>query len=141
MPLMPNESDSVTGDLAPDDLALDKHAADEPAADVAADELAPDPAYEARVLRAFVKDGRLVSLPARQKKKLVVLRYLLDRVLPDDAAVEERELNARLAAWHPDVAALRRYLVNAGLVDRAGMVYRRAVPELRGAEPTGPPFV
>ena len=127
---MPDESDSVTDQLAAD-----------AAYELPADDLAADAAYEARVLRAFVKNGRLVSLPARQKKKLVVLRYLLDRVLPDHAAVEERELNARLAAWHPDVAALRRYLVNAGLVDRVGMVYRRAIPERRGAGPTGPPFV
>jgi hypothetical protein len=106
------------------------------------DELAADAAYEAKVLRAFIKDGRLVSLPARQKKKLVVLRFLLDQVLPDVAEVDEPELNVRLATWHPDVAALRRYLVNAGLVNRSGMVYRRAEPEPpRGAEPTGPPFV
>jgi hypothetical protein len=106
------------------------------------DELAADAPYQARVLRAFIKDGRLVSLPARQKKKLVVLRYLLDQVLPGDAEVDERELNARLGAWHPDVAALRRYLVNAGLVNRSGMVYRRVEPAPpRGVEPTGPPFV
>lgn len=104
------------------------------------DELAADAAYQTKVLRAFIKDGRLVSLPARQKKKLVVLRYVLDQVLPDDAEVDEPELNARLVAWHPDVAALRRYLVNAGLVDRGGMLYRRALPP-RGAEPTGPPLV
>src|SRR4051794_28183373 len=109
------------------------------------DEPAADAPYEARVLRAFVKDGRLVSLPARQKKKLVVLRFLLEQVLPDDAQVDEPELNIRLAAWHPDVAALRRYLVNAGLVNRSGMAYRRAdraepAPP-RGPDPTGPPFV
>jgi len=87
-----------------------------------------DPAFEARVLRAFVKDGRLVSFPARERKKLVVLRFLLDRVLPDEAPVEERELNLRIALWHPDVAVLRRYLVDTGLATRAGMAYRRAIP-------------
>jgi hypothetical protein len=85
-----------------------------------------DPAYAAKVLRAFIRADRLVSLPARERKKQVVLRYLLERVLPDDREVEERELNARLAAWHPDVAALRRYLVDAGLATRTGMAYRRA---------------
>jgi hypothetical protein len=85
-----------------------------------------DPAFEAKVLRAFIKGDRLVSLPARERKKQVVLRYLLDRVLPDESEVGEPELNARLAAWHPDVAALRRYLVDSGLASRTGMTYRRA---------------
>jgi hypothetical protein len=87
-----------------------------------------DPAFEARVLRAFIRKGRLVSLPARERKRRVVLRYLLDEVFPDLEPIDERDVNLRLALWHPDVAALRRYLVDAGLVTRAGMVYRRAVP-------------
>jgi hypothetical protein len=87
-----------------------------------------DPAFEARVLRAFIKGDRLVSLPARARKKQVVLRFLVTRVLSDDEAVEEPELNRRLATWHPDFAALRRYLVEAGLVSRSGMSYRRGIP-------------
>jgi hypothetical protein len=31
-----------------------------------------------------------------------------------------------LAVWHPDVAALRRYLVDGGLLTRAGGVYWRS---------------
>jgi hypothetical protein len=85
-------------------------------------------AFEARVLRAFIRKGRLVSLPARERKRRVVLRYLLDEVFPDLEGVAERDVNMRLALWHPDVAAVRRYLVDAELVTRAGMVYRRAVP-------------
>jgi len=36
---------------------------------------APD-AGEAKVIRSFFRDGRLVSIPAREKKKLVVLRHI-----------------------------------------------------------------
>jgi hypothetical protein len=32
----------------------------------------------------------------------------------------------RQALWHLDVAALRRYLVDAGLAERSGMTYRRS---------------
>jgi hypothetical protein len=98
-----------------------------------------DPAFEARVLRAFIRKGRLVSLPARERKRRVVLRYLLEEVFPDLEPVDERDVNLRLALWNPDVSALRRYLVDAGLVTRAGMVYRRAVPS--PDRPGGPPFV
>jgi hypothetical protein len=66
---------------------------------------APDePAYEARVLGAFIRKGRLVSLPARERKRRVVLRYLLDQVFPDIEAVDERDVNMRLALWHPGPA-------------------------------------
>jgi hypothetical protein len=84
---------------------------------------------DATVLRAFVKGHRLVSIPARQGKKAIVLRFLVDQVLPDATEVDEPEMNARLAAWHPDVAALRRYLVDTGLAGRTGMRYRRS-PDL-----------
>jgi hypothetical protein len=35
-------------------------------------------------------------------------------------------VNERLAVYHEDVAALRRYLVSAGLMTRSGGIYRRA---------------
>ena len=88
-----------------------------------------EPSYEARVLRAFIADGRLKSIPARDRKKVVIYRHLLDRVLPDpDEVVQERDLNMRLALWHPDVATIRRGFVDLGLASRYGMAYRRSVP-------------
>jgi hypothetical protein len=103
--------------------ALERQRELERGIDLAADD---DPAFEAKVLRSFVSGGRLVRMPARLRKKGVILRHILGDVLPDDRAIEEPELNARLARWNPDVAALRRYLVDGGLVDRAGMTYRRS---------------
>ena len=91
-----------------------------------------DPQFEARVLRAFVRGGRLASIPARERKKRVILRWLVDQVLPDGAPVDERELNMRIALLNPDVSALRRYLVDAKLAGREGMVYRRAIPVRAG---------
>jgi hypothetical protein len=98
-----------------------------------------DPAFEAKVIRAFIRGDRLASIPARDRKKRVILRFLLDRVFPDLEPVDERDVNMRLALWHPDVASLRRYLVDAGLVTRVGMVYRRVAPPTD--RPGGPPFV
>jgi hypothetical protein len=101
-----------------------------------------DPTYEEKVLRAFVRDGRLVRIPARERKKRVILRWLLDRAFPDDGPVDEPDVNMRLAVWKPDVSALRRYLVDSGLVTRDGMVYRRVPPAPpRETEPGGPPLV
>ena len=84
--------------------------------------------YEAKVIRAFIRDDRLVSIPARDKKRQVVLRYLLERCFPEDRVYPEKEVNQRLALVHRDVAALRRYLIESGLMTRASGDYRRVEP-------------
>ena len=82
---------------------------------------------EAKVLRAFIADGRLSSIPAQERKRLVVLRYLRDEVFTEDRGYPEKEINQRLALFHPDVASLRRHMVDGGLVTREAGVYRRVV--------------
>ncbi|MGY1604315.1 DUF2087 domain-containing protein [Geodermatophilus sp. SYSU D00815] len=88
-----------------------------------AEPLSPDPAEDA-VLSAFVRGGRLVSIPAQQSKRRVVLEHLV-RVFEPGVRYPEREVNALLAVWYPDHAALRRYLVDEGLLSREGGVYWR----------------
>ena len=80
-------------------------------------------ALDARVLCAFLEDGRLVSIPAQAKKRLVVLRYLATTVFEPGRRYAEKEVNQRLALLHPDVASLRRYLVEAGFMRREASVY------------------
>ena len=53
-----------------------------------------------RVLRRFFKDGRLVTIPAKERKRLVVLRYLRDKVFTEDRTYPEAEVNQRLALFH-----------------------------------------
>ena len=86
----------------------------------------PDPDREAaRVIDTFFRDGRLLSIPARQGKRLYVLRELRDRCFAEDRDYPEKEVDMRLALVHPDVAALRRYLVDARLMSRSNGIYRR----------------
>ena len=80
---------------------------------------------EAKTLRAFLVDGRLVSIPAQPRRRDVVLRLLLERVFTEDRTYPEKEVNQRLALFHPDVASLRRYLVDEGYVEREAGMYRR----------------
>jgi hypothetical protein len=84
------------------------------------------PSYEDKVIRAFIRGDRLVSIPARDKKRRVILRFLVDRCFAEDRAYPEKEINQRLALYHADVAALRRYLVEAGFMTRQAGEYRRA---------------
>jgi len=81
-----------------------------------------------KVLRAFVRDGRLVSIPAKPKKRELLLPFILERCFPEDRDYEEKEVNQRLALLYQDVSALRRYLIDAGLMTRAAGIYRRTTP-------------
>ncbi|HEY7130732.1 MAG TPA: DUF2087 domain-containing protein [Candidatus Limnocylindrales bacterium] len=81
-----------------------------------------------KVVRAFLRDDRLVSIPAKPAKRALLLPVILDRCFPEDREYEEKEVNMRLALLHPDVAALRRYLVDGGLMTREAGIYRRANP-------------
>lgn len=84
------------------------------------------PAEVARVLRGFFDEDRLTAIPANAAKRATVLAYLRDRCFPDDRVYPEKEVNQRLALFHPDVAALRRYMVDGGLMTRTAGEYRRA---------------
>lgn len=86
--------------------------------------LSADPVQDA-VLQAFVRDGRLTSIPSHRTKRRVVLEHLV-AVFEPGLRYPEREVNALLAVWHPDTAALRRYLVDEGLLSRDAGVYWRS---------------
>ena len=92
---------------------------------------------DAKVLRSYLVDGRLTTIPAQGKKRLVILRFLLERVFTEDRPYPEAEVNQRLALFHRDVAALRRYLYDERFVDRDHGTYTRAVP--RPPLPSTPP--
>ncbi|ABL82848.1 MULTISPECIES: DUF2087 domain-containing protein [unclassified Nocardioides] len=81
---------------------------------------------EERVLRAFLTDdGRLHTIPAKHAKLLVVLDHLAQRFEPGER-YPEAEVNAVLQEFHPDHAALRRYLVENGFLTREDAVYWRS---------------
>jgi hypothetical protein len=81
-----------------------------------------------KVERAFLRDGRLVSIPAKPSKRDLLLPVILDLCFPEDRDYEEKEVNMRLALLNPDVAALRRYLIDGRLMTREAGIYRRARP-------------
>lgn len=83
------------------------------------------PPDAARVLRAFVKDGRLTSIPASRSKRLVVLDLVAQEFEPGERYGEPR-VNAVLGRWHDDHAALRRHLVDEGFLTREHGVYWRS---------------
>ncbi len=91
-------------------------------------------AATAKVLRAFVRDGRLVALPTGLARKRAVLDVVCQGFEPGER-YSEAEVNRRLRPWHDDVASLRRWLVDLGYLDRDHGQYWRC----GGPVPASPP--
>lgn len=97
--------------------------ADRQSPDSTGDQPASD--RDAQVVERSVVDGRLVHLPRKRSKRLLVLDHLA-QVFEPGVRYSEREVNTALRAFDDDVAALRRYLVDEGLLDRSGGSYWRS---------------
>jgi len=80
---------------------------------------------EEAVLRAFFRDGRLTEIPMKASKRRIVLERIALEFEPG-RRYDEREVNAVVGAFFNDHAALRRYLVDDGFLDRKVGVYWRA---------------
>ena len=96
-------------------------------------------AWERKVLGDFFEGDRLREIPARQKKRVVVLRWLADHFRPGERYTE-RQVNEILGRYHPDFATLRRLLVDEELMQRGGGLYWRAgtvpAPQAAGSGPS-----
>jgi hypothetical protein len=82
------------------------------------------PEDQARVLRTYLQGGRLTQIPTQRAKR----RLVLDRLAQEfdvGQRYSERQVNAILRRFHPDVAALRRSLVDDDFLDRAAGEYWR----------------
>lgn len=88
------------------------------------------PAANAEPLAPFVLGDRLQSLPASAGRRREVLAHLAEQAFEPACDYDEPAVNERLRGWceggEVDHAALRRYLVESGLLVRGGGVYRLA---------------
>jgi predicted transcriptional regulator len=84
--------------------------------------------WEDKVLGAFVVDGRLTQIPARYKKRMVILRWLVEE-FEFDRQYSEKELNETIKNYHPDYASLRRYMIETKLMARKNGMYWRLPPQ------------
>ena len=67
----------------------------------------------------FAPDGTLISIPVKAAKKIAVLKEIAKKLSPD-AKYPEKELNAVIATYHPDTAAIRRHMIEYGILERDG---------------------
>jgi hypothetical protein len=101
------------------DLARDARPKAEP------DDLGDVPADTAQVLRRFLREGRLLSIPVQRSRRLIMLDHIAG-VFELGVKYPERDVNALLAGFHEDFATLRRYLVDEGFLSREAGVYWRS---------------
>jgi hypothetical protein len=79
---------------------------------------------EELVLRTFFRSGRLTEIPMKRSKRLIVLERIALEFEPG-RRYDEKEVNVIVGAFFNDHAALRRYLVDEGFLDRDHGVYWR----------------
>lgn len=104
--------------------ALDVEALRAAARDAAEVEMPMDPVIgfgmtddERRILEPYFSGRVLNEIPTQRARRLVVLQRLALEFDPGRRYTEV-EVNALLGAFHPDWSALRRGLVDEGLLDR-----------------------
>ncbi|HOI15406.1 MAG TPA: metalloregulator ArsR/SmtB family transcription factor [Geobacteraceae bacterium] len=81
-------------------------------------------AYRRKVLDSFFRNGRLEKLPAQHKKRLIVLEQFAQR-FESGRRYGEQEVTGLITPLFDDYCAIRRLLVDEGLVRRDGSLYWR----------------
>ena len=83
--------------------------------------------WREKVLRSFFdEDGRLRTIPAQRKKRLIVLERIAE-AFEQGRTYSEREVNLVIADFHDDFCTLRREMVDEHLMTREDGKYRRVL--------------
>ncbi|MGN6218596.1 MAG: DUF2087 domain-containing protein [Microbacterium sp.] len=85
------------------------------------------PAKRSGPARFLDADGRIDRYPAQRGERDELLRWVAEKAFDVGEVLSERQTNERLAAFTGDAAVLRRYLVDAGMLERtrSGSEYAR----------------
>ena len=67
----------------------------------------------------FNPDGTLISIPVKSAKKIAVLLRIAQELSPT-TRYSEKDLNAIIATFHHDTAAIRRHMIEYGILERDG---------------------
>ena len=65
----------------------------------------------------FRPDGTLISIPVKPAKKIAVLNHIAKELAPE-TKYPEKELNTVIAKYHDDTAAIRRHMIEFGILQR-----------------------
>ena len=81
-------------------------------------------AWEKKVLSTFVDGDTITQIPASEKKRMVLVRWIAAK-FDEERDYPEKEVNEIVKRHHPDSAYFRRAMVDTGLMTRSRAVYRK----------------
>ena len=72
---------------------------------------------DSQVEQFFNSDGSLISIPVKNSKKIAVLKIIAVNLDPS-IRYTEKEINIQITKFHPDTAAIRRHMIEFGILHR-----------------------
>ncbi len=81
-------------------------------------------AYRQKVITSFFEYGKLKTIPAQRKKKLIILEEILKN-FEEDRIYTEQEVNETIQKYHEDYCTLRRDMISEKMMKREGTNYQR----------------
>ncbi len=85
--------------------------------------------YRQKVLKTFLRRGKLIKIPVQRKKRRVILEEIAKRFDPGQR-YPEREVNLVIADFHDDFCTLRRDMIAEKIMSRSRNTYwLRKAPE------------
>jgi len=69
------------------------------------------------IIKNHIKNGKILNIPRAEKKKIIILQYLLQK-FQQNKRYTEKEVNEIIKPMHEDFACLRRYLIEYGFMGR-----------------------
>jgi DNA-binding MarR family transcriptional regulator len=86
--------------------------------------------WERKVLNTYLIEGRLTKIPETQKKRDVILKWLITH-FEEGVRYPEAQVNAIIKQFHPDTATLRRELIGIKFMKREKGIYWRLPSDSR----------
>ena len=78
--------------------------------------------YREKILKTFIKKGRLTKLPVQHKKKLIIL-YEFVKNIKIGKEYEEKEIDEIINKVYDDHCTIRRLLIDEGIMKRKNHIY------------------
>ena len=66
----------------------------------------------------YFKNDKLMTIPKKEKNKLLVLQIVLEMLKAKSLEFTEKELNEEIKEIYPDYSLIRRYLVDYKFLER-----------------------
>ena len=66
----------------------------------------------------YFKNDKLITIPKKEKNKILVLQIVLEMLKAKSLEFTEKELNEEIKEIYPDYSLIRRYLVDYKFLER-----------------------